>query len=58
MLWHSVLDWPKEEYQPFLAALRKAIRNKKIHGYFLQRYAYARKPVAEMRGAREFLESK
>lgn len=45
MLWHSVMKWPKEEYAPFLAAMRKALRNKKIHGYFVQRYAYARKAV-------------
>ncbi|KAF5686217.1 methyltransferase [Fusarium denticulatum] len=27
--------WPKDEYQVFLMQIRKALRNRKIHGYFV-----------------------
>ncbi|KAF5543247.1 heat shock 70 kDa 12B [Fusarium phyllophilum] len=36
--------WPKDEYQVFLMQIRKALRNRKIHGYFVVRYVYGRKP--------------
>ncbi|KAK3342115.1 S-adenosyl-L-methionine-dependent methyltransferase [Lasiosphaeria hispida] len=44
MLWHNVLNWPAEDYQMFLMEMRKALRNKRIHGYIVQRYVYGRKP--------------
>lgn len=44
MLWHSVLDWPQEEYQIFLMNMRKVLRNRHIHGYMYVRYVYGRKP--------------
>ncbi|KAK0722047.1 S-adenosyl-L-methionine-dependent methyltransferase [Lasiosphaeria miniovina] len=44
MLWHNVLQWPKDEYQIFLMEFRKAIRNKRVHGYMTLRYVYGRKP--------------
>ncbi|KAF4338324.1 hypothetical protein FBEOM_7789 [Fusarium beomiforme] len=44
LLWNNVLQWPKDEYQVFLMELRKALRNRKIHGYFVVRYVYGRKP--------------
>ncbi|KAF5584272.1 methyltransferase [Fusarium subglutinans] len=43
-LWHNVLNWPREEYPQFLAAMRKAISSRKVHGYMMVRYVYARKP--------------
>ncbi|KAK1751469.1 mRNA 3'-end-processing protein yth1 [Echria macrotheca] len=46
LLWHNVLNWPAEEYRPFLADLRKALRNRKYHGYYVLRYAFGRKPEA------------
>ncbi|KAI1047194.1 hypothetical protein LB505_011652 [Fusarium chuoi] len=44
LLWKNVLQWPKDEYQVFLMQSRKALRNRKIHGYFVVRYVYGRKP--------------
>ncbi|KAI1016176.1 hypothetical protein LB504_009297 [Fusarium proliferatum] len=44
LLWNNVLQWPKDEYQVFLMQSRKALRNRKIHGYFVVRYVYGRKP--------------
>ncbi|KAF5572427.1 methyltransferase [Fusarium pseudoanthophilum] len=44
LLWNNVLQWPKDEYQVFLMQIRKALRNRKIHGYFVVRYVYGRKP--------------
>lgn len=44
LLWNNVLQWPKDEYQVFLMGIRKALRNRKIHGYFVVRYVYGRKP--------------
>ncbi|KAF4958683.1 hypothetical protein FGADI_2233 [Fusarium gaditjirri] len=35
LLWNNVLQWPKDEYQVFLMQSRKALRNRKIHGYFV-----------------------
>ncbi|KAK4446112.1 S-adenosyl-L-methionine-dependent methyltransferase [Podospora aff. communis PSN243] len=43
-LWHEVLKWPKEEYRPWIEAMRKALRNRRIHGYMLVRFVWARKP--------------
>ncbi|KAK0726057.1 S-adenosyl-L-methionine-dependent methyltransferase [Lasiosphaeris hirsuta] len=44
MLWHNVLNWPAEDYQMFLMSMRKVLRNRRIHGYIVQRYVYGRKP--------------
>ncbi|KAF4459091.1 hypothetical protein FALBO_14151 [Fusarium albosuccineum] len=46
LLWHNVLNWPKDNYQLFLMGMRKALRNRKIHSYMVVRYVYARKPEA------------
>ena len=43
MMWHDVVQWPKDEYQVFLMRLRRAIRNPKVHSYMTVRYVYARK---------------
>ncbi|KAG5753927.1 hypothetical protein H9Q72_007853, partial [Fusarium xylarioides] len=43
-MWHNVLNWPREEYPQFLAAMRKAICSRRVHGYMMVRYVYARKP--------------
>ncbi|KAG4279298.1 hypothetical protein FPRO04_05839 [Fusarium proliferatum] len=37
-LWHNVLNWPREEYPQFLAAMRKAISSRKVHGYMMVRF--------------------
>ncbi|RTE84034.1 hypothetical protein BHE90_001416 [Fusarium euwallaceae] len=47
MLWKHVLQWPDDEYQVFLMSIRNAIRNRKIHSYFMVRYLYGRKPEEE-----------
>ncbi|KPM41899.1 hypothetical protein AK830_g4628 [Neonectria ditissima] len=47
MLWHNVLQWPSDEYQGFLADMRRVLRNRKIHGYMSVRYVYGRKPEQE-----------
>lgn len=44
MMWQQVLGWPKHEYQVWLASLRKAIRNPKVHSYMVVHYVYGRKP--------------
>ncbi|KAL1866293.1 hypothetical protein VTK73DRAFT_4823 [Phialemonium thermophilum] len=44
LMWHNVLGWPKEEYPVFLAAVRKALKNPRIHGYVKVRFVYGRKP--------------
>ncbi|KAF5616138.1 methyltransferase [Fusarium tjaetaba] len=36
-IWHNVLNWPREEYPQFLAAMRKAICSRKVHGYMMVR---------------------
>ncbi|KAK1752874.1 S-adenosyl-L-methionine-dependent methyltransferase [Echria macrotheca] len=46
MLWHSVLAWPAEEYQPFLVNLKKAVRNRSVHSYLIMRVVYGQKPSA------------
>ncbi|KAF5563033.1 methyltransferase [Fusarium napiforme] len=43
-IWHNVLNWPRDEYPQFLAAMRKAICSRKVHGYMMVRYVYGRKP--------------
>lgn len=45
MLWHNVLQWPKDEYSDFLMEFRRRVlRNRKVHGYMSVRYVYGRKP--------------
>ncbi|KAF5021876.1 hypothetical protein F66182_6067 [Fusarium sp. NRRL 66182] len=44
LLWSQVMAWPQEEYQVFMMAFRKALKNKKYHGYMKLRYVWARKP--------------
>lgn len=46
-LWHSVLKWPEDEYRPFLAAVRKALRDRRVHAYMVVRSVWAKKPVPE-----------
>lgn len=46
MAWHSIMNWPDDEYQIFLMEMRKALKNKRIHGYMHVRYIIARKPEA------------
>ncbi|CCE28048.1 uncharacterized protein CPUR_01522 [Claviceps purpurea 20.1] len=43
MLWQS-LQRPADEYHVWLAALRKAIRNPKVHSYMIEHVVYGRKP--------------
>ncbi|KAH7214594.1 S-adenosyl-L-methionine-dependent methyltransferase [Fusarium oxysporum] len=47
MVWHHIMKWPKDEYQVFLMNMRKAFKDKRIHGYMRVRYVYGRKPDAE-----------
>lgn len=44
LLWHNVLNWPKDEYQIFLMGMRQALRNREMHAYMKVRYVYGRKP--------------
>ncbi|KAG6070533.1 hypothetical protein E4U16_006795 [Claviceps sp. LM84 group G4] len=44
MLWHNVLRRPADEYHVWLANLRKAIRNPKVHSYVIVHIVYGRKP--------------
>ncbi|KAG6080762.1 hypothetical protein E4U16_008154 [Claviceps sp. LM84 group G4] len=44
MVWHNVLQRPADEYQVWLATLRKAIRNPKVHSYMIVHIVYGRKP--------------
>lgn len=44
MLWRDVLQRPADEYNVWLAAVRKAIRNPKVHGYMVAHVVYGRKP--------------
>ncbi|KAG6172693.1 hypothetical protein E4U51_006982 [Claviceps purpurea] len=43
MIWQSVQK-PEDEYHVWLATLRKAIRNPKVHGYMAVQVVYGRKP--------------
>ncbi|KXX82478.1 Demethylmenaquinone methyltransferase [Madurella mycetomatis] len=46
LLWHNVVQWPQDEYKPFLDALRKTLRDKKTHAYLKARLVYGQKPEA------------
>ncbi|KAF4495658.1 hypothetical protein FAGAP_8212 [Fusarium agapanthi] len=43
MVWHQVMNWPEDEYQVFLMNMRKAFKDKRIHGYMRVRYVYGQK---------------
>ncbi|KAK2475703.1 hypothetical protein H9L39_13296 [Fusarium oxysporum f. sp. albedinis] len=47
IVWHHIMNWPKDEYQVFLVNMRKAFKDKRIHGYMRVRYVYGRKPDVE-----------
>ncbi|KAG6175325.1 hypothetical protein E4U51_002323 [Claviceps purpurea] len=44
MIWYNVLQRPADEYNTWLATLRKAIRNTKVHSYMIAHIVYGRKP--------------
>ncbi|GAB1321037.1 mRNA 3'-end-processing protein YTH1 [Madurella fahalii] len=46
LLWYNVLQWPQDEYRPFLDAFRKALRDRRTHAYLKLRFVYGRKPEA------------
>ncbi|KAF9769922.1 hypothetical protein IL306_012589, partial [Fusarium sp. DS 682] len=47
MVWHHIMNWPKDEYQVFLMNMRKAFKDRRIHGYMRVRYVYGRKPESQ-----------
>ncbi|KAG9496660.1 hypothetical protein J7337_011438 [Fusarium musae] len=47
VVWHQIMHWPEDEYQVFLMNMRKAFKDKRIHGYMRVRYVYGRKPDAD-----------
>ncbi|KAF5620070.1 methyltransferase [Fusarium sp. NRRL 52700] len=47
MVWHQIMKWPEDEYQVFLMNMRKAFKDKRIHGYMRVRYVYGCKPDPE-----------
>ncbi|KAG6070534.1 hypothetical protein E4U16_006796 [Claviceps sp. LM84 group G4] len=44
MIWQNVLQRPEDEYHVWLANMRKAIRNSKVHSYVIVHVVYGRKP--------------
>ncbi|KAF9878728.1 mRNA 3'-end-processing protein YTH1 [Colletotrichum karsti] len=44
LMWNSILQWPKDEYQIFLMQMRKELRSRKIHSFMTVKYVYGRKP--------------
>ncbi|KAG6163867.1 hypothetical protein E4U51_005428 [Claviceps purpurea] len=44
MIWHNVLQRPADEYIFWLANMRKAIRNPKVHSYMIVHVVYGCKP--------------
>ncbi|KAG6080764.1 hypothetical protein E4U16_008156 [Claviceps sp. LM84 group G4] len=44
MVWHNVLKKPADGYHAWLATLRKAIRNPKVHSYMIVHVMYGCKP--------------
>ncbi|KAG6071169.1 hypothetical protein E4U16_006306, partial [Claviceps sp. LM84 group G4] len=44
MIWHNVLQKSATEYTVWLANLKKAIRNPKVHSYVMAHVVYGRKP--------------
>ncbi|KAG6162985.1 hypothetical protein E4U51_006057 [Claviceps purpurea] len=45
MVWHNILQRPADEYHVWLANLRRAIRNPKVHSYMIVHTVYGRKPA-------------
>ncbi|KAG6173300.1 hypothetical protein E4U51_005735 [Claviceps purpurea] len=45
MLWHNVLQRSASEYSVWVANIRKAVRNTKVHSYMIIQVVYGRKPV-------------
>ncbi|KAK3948608.1 S-adenosyl-L-methionine-dependent methyltransferase [Pseudoneurospora amorphoporcata] len=43
-LWHSVLGWTTDEAKAFASHFRKDLNDPKVHGYFMARVAWGRKP--------------
>lgn len=46
LLWYNIVQWPQDEYRPFLDAVRKTFRDKRTHAYLKSRLVYGRKPEA------------
>ncbi|KAG6173301.1 hypothetical protein E4U51_005736 [Claviceps purpurea] len=44
MLWHNVLQRSASEYNAWIAAVRKAVHNPKVHSYMINQIVYGRKP--------------
>ncbi|CCE32996.1 uncharacterized protein CPUR_06919 [Claviceps purpurea 20.1] len=44
MLWLNVLQRPADEYHVWLANMRKAVRNPKVHSYMIVQIVYGQKP--------------
>ncbi|CCE35191.1 uncharacterized protein CPUR_02122 [Claviceps purpurea 20.1] len=44
MMWHTVFQRPANEYHEWLANIRKAVRNPKVHSYMMAQVVYGRKP--------------
>ncbi|CCE35193.1 uncharacterized protein CPUR_02124 [Claviceps purpurea 20.1] len=44
MIWHTVFQRSANEYNVWLASLRKAVRNPKVHSYMMAHVVYGRKP--------------
>ncbi|KAG6074961.1 hypothetical protein E4U16_003678 [Claviceps sp. LM84 group G4] len=44
MVWHNLLQKPAGGYEEWLADLRKAIRNPRVHSYMIVHVVYGRKP--------------
>ncbi|KAG6071167.1 hypothetical protein E4U16_006304 [Claviceps sp. LM84 group G4] len=44
MLWHNALQRPSNEYNTWLASMRKALRNPKVHSYLTVQVVYGRRP--------------
>ncbi|KAF5239851.1 hypothetical protein FANTH_9792 [Fusarium anthophilum] len=47
VVWHQVMNWPEDEYQVFLMNMRKAFKDKRVHGYMRVRYVCGQKPDVE-----------
>jgi len=42
-LWHEVLQWPQDEFKPFIEAMLRTARNRSIHCYLRARLVYGQK---------------
>ena len=43
-MWGAVLGWTREEIQVYLAHLRVQLHDTSVHGYYMHRVVYGRKP--------------